>query len=137
MPLSQERQANGKMDLFGTRSIIPLIDQTDSIRTGQTTFTTAPSEFVSKFRIGDKTPSVTNSNTWMFINKTAFNVSYFQGGQPGQTIHILGDGHTTLVHKPGSIYTSTQANILLADQLCYSFKLFKLPAGYQWSQVVS
>lgn len=67
------------------------------------------------------TPSVANLTTHKITNLSATNVTYFNDGQDGQTITILGDGNSTVVHDAGKIYCATGANTLLASNKVYRF----------------
>lgn len=129
----------GNLDITGggtNRPIIPIRDINQRIVEGTTTFVQAPTEFVSSFPKNTGQPSVANVNSWMTKNTQPWEISYFKDGQPGQLIHLLGDGMTTIVHNPGMIYTPTMANVLLLNHVCYAFKLFQIaPNTLQWSMV--
>ncbi len=81
-------------------------------------------EFVSTFKAADATPSVLNLTKFKAGNSVANNVTYFDDGQDGQAISILGDGFTTVVHNlgpPAKIATHGAANLLLLANKVYRF----------------
>jgi hypothetical protein len=76
-------------------------------------------QFVEKFKPTAE-PSVLNLERFKGSG-TVLNVTYFNKGQNGQRIVILGDGTTTIVHDPLRIKTNTGANKLLAVDKVYRF----------------
>lgn len=84
----------------------------------------ADKEFISTFKAADATPSVANLKTFKAGNVGANNVTYFDDGQDGQPISILGDGFTTLVYDVTKLKTNTAANKLLAAGKVYRFTRF-------------
>jgi hypothetical protein len=87
-----------------------------------------PNQFIGKLQTA--TPNV--QNTLFFYSHTSGTiVTHFLNGQDGQSIKILGNGHTTIKHfasAPDNIHTNTGANKLLASGLVYTFTFF----GTKW-----
>lgn len=130
----------GSMSLSGaiSRPIIPIRDINERIVEGKTTYVTEPTTFTVKAPVKTAQLSVNNINNLILQNTTAQHVMYFTGGQLGQTIHVLGDGNTVIVHTPGKIFLPGGVNKTLLNQVCYSFKLFEIaPNVFQWSMVSS
>lgn len=135
--MAMQKGSTSKLDVFG-RAIIPSRITSEQIVEGGTTYLTAPTQFQSTFPVSVSVPDVSNQNNFICQNTKAVSVNYFKNGQPGQTIHILGDGWTIIHHRPGFIYTSTQLDFTTKLHVCYSFKLFQLSnTQLQWSQVAS
>ncbi len=84
----------------------------------------ADREFIGTFKAADATPSVANLKTFKAGNTVANNLTYFDDGQDGQPISILGDGFTTVVHDVTKLKTNTGANKLLAADKVYRFTRF-------------
>lgn len=81
-------------------------------------------EFIHTFSAADATPSVDNKRVCAAGNVGANNVTYFDDGFDGQSISILGDGFTTVVHNlgpPAKIATHNAANLLLLANKVYRF----------------
>lgn len=78
-------------------------------------------EFIHTFVAADTTPSVDNKRVCAAGNVGANNVTYFDDGFDGQSVSILGDGFTTVVHDVTKIKTNTVANKLLAAGKVYRF----------------
>jgi hypothetical protein len=57
-------------------------------------------------------------------NTVANNVTYFDDGQDGQQIAVLGDGFTMVVHDVAKLKTNTGANKLLSADKVYRFTRF-------------
>lgn len=71
----------------------------------------------------DKTTvDVHQSDRIFFQNTGPLTVINFVGGQPGQVLHILGDGNTTLQNN-SNIKTATAADELLVNGTYYAFLL--------------
>lgn len=81
----------------------------------------AEKEFVQTFKDEDATPSVMNLKKFKAGSLAASLLTYFDDGQDGQEISILGDGLTTVVHNASKILTNTGANKLLATGKVYRF----------------
>lgn len=84
----------------------------------------AAREFVLTFNPADATPSVANLRVFKAGNTVANNMTYFDDGQDGQPIAILGDGFTTVVHDATKLKTNTGANKLLVAGKVYKFTRF-------------
>lgn len=89
-------------------------------------------EFSDTFKAADATPSAKNLTRFKTGNTVANNVTYFDDGQEGQQINVLGDGFTTVVHDTTKIATSTGANKLLSANKVYRFTLYKIGADLVW-----
>lgn len=79
-----------------------------------------PQQYTGKLN-SSGTPSVLNVNCWKCVEVAPRNITYFDRGQAGQTIHVLGDGNTTVVFDAGLISTNTGADKLLEDKKLYTF----------------
>lgn len=88
-----------------------------------TQFTQLPKSGVGRLRISDTTPSVKNLTRFITVNGGSVAVTDFTDGQDGQSIKILGDGMTSVVHG-AKIQTNTGANKLLIDGRVYNFTRF-------------
>lgn len=80
-------------------------------------------QFIGFAKIGDTTPSVLNFKNLEFRNVSPVLVTNFDGGQPGQTVTVLGDGQTT-IQQNAKIMNATGANTLLAAGLTYDYTMF-------------
>jgi hypothetical protein len=69
---------------------------------------------------GDVTPSVLNITRIRFTNTGPIMVTNFDNGQEGQYIIVVGDGQTTVQNSP-NIFTTSGANLLLANGRVYAF----------------
>ena len=85
-------------------------------------FQVLPIEYVSDITIGDTTPTVLNCKLFTLVNIAPLSITYFNDGAEGQTIRLLGDGVTTVVHG-ASLKTNTGANKLLLANIIYTFTL--------------
>ena len=79
-------------------------------------------QFIARFKPTAE-PSVLNLERFKGSG-TVLNVTYFNNGQDGQRIIVLGDGTTTIVHDPARIVTNTGANKLLDADKVYRFTKF-------------
>lgn len=82
-----------------------------------------PTQFVGKFAVGDTTPSVKNVRCWICQNTGPVDITNFDDGQEGQTLKILGDGHSSVDPASGKIVTASGAVALMANKV-YTFTLF-------------
>jgi hypothetical protein len=89
-------------------------------------------QWVGKFKAQDETPSVKNVEKFRAGNIDARNITYFDEGQEGQTIAILGDGFSTLVYDVARIITSTAANKLMVLNKVYWFTCWKIGTDLVW-----
>ncbi len=64
-------------------------------------------------------------------NTSPTNIATISNGQNGQTIHLLGDGQTTLTNA-GNIRTRTGASVLLATGLIYQLTYMKTSTVGYW-----
>lgn len=83
-------------------------------------FSELPETPVLNAPIGTTTISVLNTEKVKLQNTGAVTLTDFTNGQEGQTLHILGDGNTTITHGT-KIKTNTAANKLLATNAVYTF----------------
>lgn len=81
-------------------------------------------QWVRRFLPADATPDVSNVERFIAGNTGANNLTYFDKGQDGQTIKILGDGFTTVVHNVTKIKTNTAADKPLDAGKVYTFTRF-------------
>ncbi len=85
---------------------------------GPVSFKQLPKEYVSTL-VGTE-PSVENARVFV-CSYTVISITRFVGGSEGQSINILGDGTTTIVHDPALINTTTTADRLLVADVIYRF----------------
>lgn len=119
----QGRQGDSEDDSFGGK----FIETTQRVVKEQiferpTSFLVLSKKFINTFATGDTTPDVLNKEYWR-SHTVATSVTAFTKGQPGQTLHILGNGNTTLVDGP-TIKTNTGANKLLLADIVYRLTNF-------------
>jgi len=81
-------------------------------------------QWTRKFTAGDTTPNVANLEKFVAGNTASTNVTNFSGGQDGQTIKILGDGFTSVVHDAFKIITNEGTSKLLAANKVFTFTHF-------------
>lgn len=102
----------------------PYVTKRELTHEAADTHTVLDREFVVVFKPADLTPSVLNKRVFVAGNTGAQNVTYFKDGFDGQSISILGDGFTTIVHDSTKIRTNAAANKLLAAGKVYRFTRF-------------
>lgn len=88
---------------------------------GEVTFYKPINEFDSKLR-NSTTPSVEGAKVYA-CSGSVVSITNFTNGIKNQTIKLIGDGNTTLVHG-ASIKTTTGANKLLAADRIYTLTLY-------------
>lgn len=84
-------------------------------------FAAIPQSFIGKIPVGATTISVKNVEHWIAQNTGAVTITTMDDGQEGQSLHILGDGNTTLQSNAG-ISLLSGADTLLASGQVYQFK---------------
>lgn len=87
---------------------------------GGVAFSILPDIYVDTLR--STTPSVANVTVFKGSGSVV-SITNFTKGVDGQTIRILGDGTTTIVHDATKICTNTGANKVLAVRKIYTFTL--------------
>lgn len=92
-----------------------------TIFTGPIEFQQLPKTYVDS--VSGTTFNVANLIAVIAVNTAPTNVTDFLRGASGQTIRILGDGQSTVVHS-ALIKTNTGANKLLASNKVYTFTRF-------------
>lgn len=85
-----------------------------------------PKRFVGHIGGGVTVPIVRNLEIFQCTNTAPVSVTHFKDGQIGQTIRLLGDGFTTIVHG-ATVKTNTAANKLLLVNKVYTFTLYRIP----------
>jgi hypothetical protein len=107
----------------------PVVNLREEVQVGPSSKLVLDRTFVSK-QAGKTTLDATNIEYSRLDNVAPVNVTGIKGGQDGQTITLLGDGQTTLVHnavvtKPAEpILTNTGVNKLLAANVAYHLVRF-------------
>lgn len=85
-----------------------------------TTFNQLPRQFVAHAKKNSMAISVANIEKIILRNEEPFNIADFTGGQPGQTIKVLGDGFSTFLNN-SNIYVNTGADKLAEANVVYTF----------------
>lgn len=84
-----------------------------------------PTSFVAAINAIASTFSVKNITRVQLISTAPQNVTYFDNGQEGQELVILGDGQVTVKYDVTKIITNTGADKLLVADKLYKFHMFK------------
>lgn len=84
-----------------------------------------PTSFVATIIAVTPTFSVKNLTRIQLQGSAPQNVTYFDNGQEGQELVILGDGQVTLIYDTTKIITNTTADKLLVLDTVYTFYMFK------------
>jgi hypothetical protein len=89
------------------------------------TFLTLPKEFVNTPRAAANVSVKNTTKIQLQTGLPAQTITNFTDGQPGQTIHIRGDGVSTIKNNPPNIMTATGSDIAPAKlNAVYTFTLF-------------
>lgn len=96
--------------------------QERTVFTGTTAFSILPDVNGGQLPVG-ATPRVEHGTHFVCANAVPVNVTNFLRGAAFQTITLLGDGNTTVVHG-AAIKTNTTANKLLSVNKVYRFTYF-------------
>ena len=82
-----------------------------------------PNRFVGELKPGTLAPSVRNVEKWIATNTAPQDINDFRDGQNGQTIVVLGEGFSTVIHA-ARIQTNTAMDKLLDAGRVYVFTRF-------------
>ncbi len=95
----------------------PKIENVERIIQAPETRAVLERQLVATFKPADATPSVLNVEKFKAGNTVANNVTYFDDGQDGQTIGVLGDGFTTVVNDASKLVPNGGTHLLLTGKM--------------------